>query len=73
MLEDDNMIVDVNVARNQLMNIPDTDFELCFMSASMNTETPLTDKINEFYYNTTKKGFNMANALLLPGKDLKNW
>lgn len=63
-LEDDNKILDINLARQQLMNIPDVQFDLCFMSASMNTFTPTTEKINDYFSRTTKRNFNRTNAVL---------
>jgi GR25 family glycosyltransferase involved in LPS biosynthesis len=63
-LEDDNEILDVNLARRQLLNIPNIDFDICLLSASMNTPTDKTEKINEYFYRTSKRLFNRTNAIL---------
>lgn len=71
MLEDDNIILDINMARQQLINIPKIDFEMCFMSASMNTDTVKGEKINDYFYRTSKRFFNRANAILFSRKGLE--
>lgn len=71
MLEDDNIILDINMARQQLINIPNIDFDMCFMSASMNTDTVKGEKINDYFYRTSKRFFNRANAILFSRKGLE--
>jgi FkbM family methyltransferase len=63
-LEDDNEIFDINLVRQQLFNIPDVQFDMCFMSASMNSPVFAIEKINDYYYKTTASGFNRTNAIL---------
>lgn len=70
-LEDDNEIVDSNLARLQLMNIPETDFDLCLFSASMNCHIFPTRTINNYYGYPNITRFNRANAVLYSRRGLE--
>lgn len=63
-LEDDTRILDINLARQQLLNIPSVPFDLCLLSASMNRPMQFEKKINEYYSYISNRQFNRANSIL---------
>jgi len=70
-LEDDNRIVDINLARQQLMNIPSIPFDLCLLSGSMNSKMQLGEQINPYYSKLISNRFNRANSLLFTRSGLE--
>lgn len=70
-LEDDNIILDPNLARQQLANIPNSSFDVCLFSASMNCQLLPKTIINKHFAYPHSKKFNRANAVLYTREGLK--
>jgi hypothetical protein len=64
-LEDGNVVQDVDLALDQLYNIPEGKFQLGLLSASITYTMPKGERVNDFYNRLDTGFFNMSNSFLM--------